>query len=105
MINIEFDDTCVPQEQIQNLSCAVRSIVSRATNIDDVFVYANSSQIKIAIAPIELFIQMSSAAMNNREALFAAIKSGLSVWKEESSFSHPINLTLIPMDWKVETGI
>ena len=33
------------------------------------------------------------------------IKTKLKQWKEQVNFKHPINLTLIPMDWKVEIGI
>ena len=37
--------------------------------------------------------------------LISEIKTRLSEWKTANNFQHPINLTLIPMNWKVEVDI
>lgn len=105
LIKLEFDDKKVPSVEIQKLSKAVQKIVSEITRIEDVFVYANSAQIKVQIAPIEIFIEMSAHKIQDVDALVQEIKSRISTWKQENSFEYPINLTLIPMQWKIEIGI
>ncbi len=107
IIRIDYDDEKLEKKEILDLSKAIQKIVSEATKIDDVFVYANSSQIKIRIAPIEIFIQMSKNKIKIKDVdkLLNDIKSKLSDWKNKNSFNHLINLTLIPMDWKIEIGI
>lgn len=105
VINIEFDDKKVGKKDILALSKATQKIVSEATQIEEVFVYANSAQIKVKIAPIEIFVQMSEHKIIDLDKLVNKIKSELAKWKKESKFQHPINLTVIPMKWKIEIGI
>jgi hypothetical protein len=105
IIKIQFDDGKVKEDDIVQLSHAIQKIVVETTGIEDVFVYGNSSQIKINIAPIEIFIEMSDHKIKDEDVLITDIKGKLSTWKKENNYSHPINLTLIPMHWKVEVGI
>jgi hypothetical protein len=105
LIRIEYDDANVPDVAVEQLSKAVRDIVSRVTGIADVFVYANSAHIKIQIAPIEVFVQISEQKIDDLEGLFMQLKSQISEWKKEQSFPHPINFTLIPMHWKFDVDI
>ena len=104
-INIEYDNTKVKDEEIIKLSEAIQKIVSTLTEIKDVFVYGNSAHIKLNIAPIEIYIRMSASKISDPDKLFTGIKIHISNWKKEKDFPHPINLTLIPMHWKFETGI
>jgi len=104
-IRIDFDGDKVKSKDILALSNAVQKIVSDVTKIEDVFVYANSSQIKVKVAPIELYVQMSESKIKNLDRLFDRIKSGISAWKRQNRFQHPINFTLIPMTWKFEIDI
>ena len=104
-IRIDFDGDKVKSNDILALSNAVQKIVSDATKIEDVFVYANSSQIKVKVAPIELYVQMSESKIKNLDKLFDKIKSDISQWKKQNKFSQPINFTLIPMKWKFEIDI
>ena len=105
IIRIDFDNDKVSEGEITVLSDAVQKIVSEATGIEDVFVYGNSPQIKLKIAPIEIFVEVSAHKVTDADTLIADIKSRLSDWKKESGFQHSINLTLIPMQWKIEIGI
>ena len=105
VINIEYDDSKIKDSEILHLSESIQKIVSQITSIKDVFVYANSARIKINIAPIEIFVQMSANKIKDSDKLIEKIKSGLIIWKSKNSFKHNINLSLIPMDWKVEIGI
>src|SRR5690242_3713323 len=105
MINIKFDDREVKDDKITELSNAIIKIVQEATGIPEVFVYADSPRIKIGVAPIEVFVEMSASKVPDRDTLFEAIKTKLAEWKKENNFEHPITVTLTPMDWKFEVGI
>ena len=105
MINIEYDNKKIGKEDILKISNAIQKIVSETTKIEDVFVYANSAEIKIKVAPIEIFIQMSAHKITSEDELMSQIKAKLSKWKKTQSFPYPINLSLIPMKWKIEIGI
>ena len=105
IIRIDYDDKIVSEAEINNLGVATQKIVSTKTEIKDVFVYGNASQIKIDIAPIEIFIELSKSISDKNNNLIQDVKSQLKAWKAESGFSHPINLTIIPMTWEMEIGI
>lgn len=105
VINIEYDNKKLGKNEIVQLSKAIQKIVSETTKIEDVFVYANSSQIKVKIAPIEIFVQMSAHKIKDVDKLVNEIKSKLFDWKKKNTFHHLINLTFIPMNWKIEIGI
>ena|SRR3989338_8061535 len=105
LIRLEWDDIKVSEKDIEKLSLAVRDIVSEVTDIADVFVYANTAKIKVQVAPIEIFVEMSYHKIKDETVLVNDIKEKLSEWKKTSGFKLPINLTLIPMHWKVEVGI
>lgn len=104
-IRIDFDNGKVTDHDIIALWKAIQQIMRDITSIDDVFVYANSSQIKIDIAPIEVFVQLSASLVPDKSEMVSHISSKLKTWKQESWFEHTINLTLIPMDWKFEIWI
>jgi hypothetical protein len=105
LIRLEYDNEKVADDAILSISNAIQKIVSETTGIEDVFVYANSSHIKVKIAPIEIWIEMSAHKIEDVEKLLGEFRDKLSDWKKETSFQYPINLTLIPMQWKFETGI
>ena len=102
---IIYEDKIVKDDKIKELSNAIKDIVSKETKIKEVFVYGDSPKIKIDIAPIEIFIEMSATAIKYKDKLFKNIKNSLSTWKKENKFNYSINLTLIPMDWIFETNI
>ena len=105
LIRVEYDDSKVSKDEATILSEAIQKIVSDVTQIDDVFVYGNSAQIKIKVAPIEIFVEMSDYKIKDLDELTNSIKEALSKWKAENNYLHPINLSLIPMHWKVEVNI
>jgi hypothetical protein len=105
LIRLEYDDSEVSDKAVEEVSKAIRDIVSETTGISDVFVYANTAKIKIQVAPIEIFVEMSAKKIKDEDGLMNEIKTKLSYWKSANGFDHPINLTLIPMNWKVEIGI
>ena len=105
VIRIEYDDAKLKDGAVLTVSNAIQKIVSETTGIEDVFVYANSSHIKVKIAPIEIWVEMSAHKIADVEKLLGEFKEKLSKWKKEENFQYPINMTLTPMQWKFETGI
>lgn len=105
IIRIDFDDEQVDRNEMKVLSKAVQKIVAETTGIEDVFVYANSAEIKLNVAPIEIFVEMSAHKIKSIDQLMEQIKESLAEWKKQDGFDYPINLTIIPMQWKVEIGI
>ncbi len=105
LIRIEYDDARVPDQAVEELSSAVKNIVSSVTGIADVFVYADSARIKVDVAPIEIFVQISEQKIEDLDQLFLQLKTRVSEWKTEHSFAHAINLTLIPMHWRFAVDI
>lgn len=104
-ISIEFDDEIVSEQEALDLSNAVQKVVSSTTQIDDTFVYANSAQIKVKVAPVEIWIQLSDYKIDDMKELNSKFAKSLSEWKRDSGFSHKINMTLIPMHWDVKIDI
>ena len=102
VIRLDFDNDVVTDEQVKALSEVTRKIMIELSGIEDVFVYANSSQIKIAVAPIELFIEMSAHKIANLDQLVSDLRSRLSEWKVTTGFPHKINFSFIPMNWRIE---
>lgn len=68
-------------------------------------VYGRTSEIKIDVHPIEIWVSMSAHKIEDVGVLLERLKNRLAEWKKEVSFPHPINLTLIPEPWKFEIGI
>jgi hypothetical protein len=105
LIRLEYNEPIVQKDEAELLAHALTQIVSKATDIEDVFVYGNHASIQIQTAPIEVFVEMSAYKIKNAKDLSQKIIEGLKLWKIESEFSHPINFTLIPMNWHVEINI
>ena|SRR3989338_8826294 len=104
-IRIDYDDNELNDKDVLDLSNATQKIVQKITGIKDTFVYANSSHIKVNIAPIEVCVQLSASKIEDVDKLFNKIKKQLSDWKKYAKFKHPINLTLMPMQWKFDIDI
>lgn len=105
VIRLQYDDTVVNESEAQAICEAVQRVVADVTGIEEVFVYGDSSHIKVKVAPVEIWVEMSDHKVADADALVKSMREGLSVWKNQVSFSHPINLTLIPVHWKLELGI
>lgn len=105
VIRIKYDDTKVVEEDIMRLSSATQKIVAEVTEIEDVFVYADSPKIKINVAPIEIFVEISAQKVENIDTLLEKIRERLASWKSETNFPQPINLTVSAMPWKFVIGI
>ncbi len=105
VINITFDDKKVTNEEITLVAEATQKIVSEITKIEDVVVYVDCPKVQVKSWPIEIFVAMSAHKIPDLTALIGAIKDRIILWKKETGFIHPINLTVTPMPWKIEIGI
>ena len=105
VVHIEYDNKKIDEKSALDLSKAAHELVSSITEIEDVPVYTNASQITVEISPVEIFVRLSAHKIADPDKLVAELKDAFAKWRQESKFPHPINLTLIPMDWKIEIGI
>ncbi len=105
VIRLEYDNAVVNEAEAQAICDAAQKVVVDATGIEEVFVYGNSSHIKVKVAPIEIWVEMSDHKVSDADVLAKSIREGLSAWKSQANFPHLINLTLIPVQWKLELGI
>ncbi|HET9411761.1 MAG TPA: hypothetical protein VFO38_02850 [Candidatus Saccharimonadales bacterium] len=104
VIRVEYDNAVVSEANAQALCRAAQKAVADVPGIKEVFVYGNASHIKINVAPVEVWVEFSAHIIDTNE-FSSAIRKNLADWKQQSEFPHPINLTIIPMQWKLELGI
>lgn len=105
VVTIEFDKSIVSEQDMRKLVTASHELVSKVTNIEDVPVYAHSAEYTAAIAPVEIFIRLSAHKVEDAQELTAKLRAAYTDWKATQNFSHPINMTFIPMQWNIEIGI
>lgn len=105
VIRIEYDSQLISEVKAQALCKAAQNAVVQATGIDSTFVYGNASQITIDIAPVEIWVEVSAHKVPDPEKTSKLIRAELQQWKLHENFEHPINLTLIPMNWQLELDI
>jgi hypothetical protein len=105
VIRLEYDDAVVDEAQAQAICEAAQKVVADATDTKEVFVYGNTSRIKVKVAPIEIWAEMIDHKITDADALAKKMREGLVQWKRQTNFPHPINLTLIPIAWKLELDI
>jgi hypothetical protein len=102
VIRVEYDSKLVSEVKAQALCKAAQTAVIEATGIPETFVYCNSSQITIGIAPVEIWVEISAHKVPEPAKTAKDIRAKLAAWKQAEGFEQPINLTLIPMDWILE---
>lgn len=105
VIRIEYDDTIVSDDQAHALAVATQREVAEETGIKDVFVYGNASKIRVGVAPIEIWVEVTASKISNADDTLASLRQRLGGWKVTADFPHPINLTLNLMNWKFAIGI
>lgn len=105
VVRVDFDQEKVSVDEVKQLVKGLHEVVSGTTNIEDVPVYANASQFSYAIAPIEVFIELSEHKVKDAGELTQILKQNLAVWMQNNEFQHPINMTFIPMKWNIEIEI
>lgn len=99
MINIAFDAELVSAEDAKTLAESLQKIVEKEIGEKDVFVYADSAVVSVAVEPIEVFVQVNGRKVTDAQDLTDRISTGIVTWKRDSNFGQPINLNVIPVDW------
>ena len=95
----------VTDEEVTTLSNALRTVVAKAIEEKDVFIYADEALIVVGSDPIEVFIQVNAQKVSDASALMNTIAEDLAAWKAQNNFAHPINLNVIPVEWHAKFGI
>jgi hypothetical protein len=105
VIRIEYDPAVVTDFRARALCQAAKAAVVAATGIPETFVYGNASQIRVDVAPVEIWVEVSTSKVPDPAKTAADIRAKLSEWKQQDNFGAKINLTLIPMQWQLELEI
>jgi hypothetical protein len=105
IVKIKYNSKVVSDSDAEILAVAIQKIVAETTGIPEVFVYADSPKIQVETAPVEIFVSLSAHKVPDLDSLMNATKEKIKQWKSESGFSHPITLTITPMNWKFEVDI
>ena len=105
VIRIEYDPAVVTDFRARALCKAAQSAVIEATGIPETFVYGNASEIRIDIAPVEIWVEVSAHKVPDPAKTAQDIRVKLEAWKKAENFGANINLTLIPMQWQLELDI
>lgn len=107
IIRIEYDPDKVTTEQITLLATDVVEYTKEVTGIPEVYAWANVSQIRINIDPVDIIIELSAHKVPNGDAgkLSKPIAAKIKQWKTDHNFTQPINLTVTPVNWQLEIGI
>lgn len=69
-IKLEYDDRIMSQSQAETACKALQEAVASA-GFENVFVYGNTSEIKINIAPIKAWIEVSAYKVTDRDKRMA----------------------------------
>lgn len=78
VIRVEYDDMVVPEDEAHALCTAVQKAIITATGIKETFVYGNAARIKIDIALVEIWVEMSAHKVDDAETLAKDIRKELS---------------------------
>ena len=87
----------------------MHQVVSRASNLPltDVSVFANSNQITINAAPMEIYINAGLGAIpeGDKQKMLETIITEIKKFKAEKGIEIPINISIVEMAWKVGVGV
>jgi hypothetical protein len=106
-IQMLFDDSVVRESEIHRLGVFLRELCINSKNLDVkvCFAYAECPKIKINLLPIEIYVKITRRKILNETAFLEEIETKLKTWKVKEGFKHPVNVLLIPMDWKILDSI
>ncbi len=107
IIRVEYDPEKFTAEQITRLTTDVVEYTKEVTGIAEVYAWANASQIRIGIDPVDIIIEMSAHKVPQDDAslLSKPLVAKIKQWKVDHNVTEPINLTIIPVQWQLEIGI
>lgn len=104
LITILYDVKIVTDQEIDTLCHSMQQLVKGILAQNDVFVYANKP-LHILADPIEIFIQVNKAQIENPAQLTEDVSASLSAWKQENNFKVPININVHPVEWHHKIGV
>ena len=109
VVKIDYDSTKFPDDIIRSLGEELHQVVSRASNLPltDASVFANSNQITVNAAPMEIYINAGSGAIPNsdKQKMLDTITTEVKKFKAEKGIEIPVNISIVEMTWKVGVGI
>ena len=109
VVKIDYDSEKFSSEVIRALAEELHRVVSEASGLPltDVSVFANTNQITINAAPMEIYINAGSGAIpgGDKQKMLDTITASVKKFKEEKGVEIPVNISVIEMSWKVGVGV
>jgi hypothetical protein len=103
VIKLEFDDSIVNTDTTKEFCEAIRRIVVDSTGLpeNEICLYGNNSQIKINVAPIQVWLEISDYKVSDVDKLANDIRDQIVEWKDKTKFAHQIKFMLVPKNQKI----
>lgn len=107
VIRLEYDDEIVSARRAREFANIFRATVVETTGRpeSEVCLYGNASNIKLNVAAIQVWLEMSDYKVADADELTDNIRQQIAAWKVKARFEHQIKVTLTPMRWKVARPI
>ncbi len=109
IIKIEYDSTSFNEQSIRDLGVELQNTVGDASTRErkDVSVFAYANQITVNAAPMEIFVELSAAAIpdgDKRKMLDTVVKT-VRRFKLSHKIDAAINVSVVQMDWEFRIGV
>lgn len=109
IVRIDYDSTAFTPEAVTHLAEELQKAVGDASTREqkDVSVFASANQITINAAPMEIFVELSTAAIpdGDKENMLDDLTHQIREYKRTHGITASINLSVVEMDWKFAIGI
>jgi hypothetical protein len=108
VVRIDYEKS-VDENEIHKLAEAMYHIAAEASErpLEEQSVYARPNYYTVGAAPIEVYVDAGPLAIpgGDKDKMATVVERGIKSFKEQNSFTTPITISIIEMNWKVRVGI
>lgn len=108
VVRIDYEKN-VNEEEIRQLASAMYQIAAEVSErpLEEQSVYARPNFISVGATPIEIYIDAGPLAIPNgdKEAMLKNAVARVRELRKEKGYSTPTTVSVVEMNWKVETGV
>jgi len=109
VIKIDYDKSKVKETVVQKIAVELQKTAAEASKLPlaRVSVFARANQLTVNAAPIEIYVQVGSTSIpgGDTKKYLGLMKKRMQAFKKAHNITTPINISIIPMNWKSEIGI
>jgi len=105
MVTILYKSDSITESDARDLAENVQKNILLTLNTKDVFVYNFEVKDTVAADPIEVFVQINKLKVPEPNLFLEDLSNHLSRWKNQTNFSHTINLNVVPVEWHSKFAI